>query len=236
MLTIGPGITLGPGITMTGIPIVTSGLAVYYDAGLYQSYPTTGTTWYDLSGNGTNGTLATGTSYSSANQGSIVFDGVSGKVTFPSTTVSTTSGVTVDVWFKTSSTTKYQDIFDAADSDGVWIITNYGATTQTIFAGFNTLSGYMSYSSYLANTWYQVTLTGSGTTNTLYINGTQAATGSQAVTSSINLTTARIGQVDGDRAAEYLVGNVSSFKLYNRALSAAEVLQNFNALRDRYGL
>ena len=62
------------------------------------------------------------------------------------------------------------------------------------------------------------------------------ATASQTVATSVNFNTARIGNVDGDRASEYLVGNVSSLKFYNKALTASEISQNFNALRGRFGI
>ena len=216
--------------------IVTDGLVLYLDAGNSKSYPVTGTTWNDLSGNNNAGTLTNGPTFSATNGGSIVFDGVDDKVTFPNTTVSTTSGITVEVWFKTSSGTKYQDIFDMADAYGVWVVTNYsGAGTGKIVASFNTTTGYMS-ANYVVDTWYAVTLCGTGSTNFLYINGTLITTGVQAVASSVNFNTARLGNVDGDRAAEYFIGNIASLKIYNRALSATDVLQNYNATKARYGL
>lgn len=70
----------------------------------------------------------------------------------------------------------------------------------------------------------------------MYLNGVQVATASQSVVPSINLNTARIGNVDGDRSSEYLIGNVPNLKLYNRVLSATEIQQNFNAIRGRYGI
>lgn len=215
--------------------IVTNGLVLCLDAANPKSYPGSGTTWTDMSGLGNHGTLVNGPTYNANNAGSIVFDGADDKVTFPNNTISTTSGITVDVWFKTSSGTKYQDIFDLNDSYGVWIVTNYG-TTGKIVTSFNTINGGIMYADYVANMWYQIVLSGSGSSNFMYLNGVQVATASQTVATSINLNTARIGNVDGDRASEYLVGNVSSLKLYNRALSAAEVSQNFNALRGRYGI
>ncbi len=193
-----------------------------------------GTTLIDMTGGGNTGTLTNGPTYSSANGGSIVFDGTNDKVTFPNNTISTTAGITVDVWFKTSSGTKYQDIFDLDDSFGVWITTNYNSPGK-ITASFDTTGGIMS-ADYVANNWYQVVISGSGTSNTLYVNGVSVATASQTVATSINLNTARIGNVDGDRASEYLIGNVASLKLYNRALTAAEISQNFNALRGRFGI
>jgi hypothetical protein len=216
--------------------IVTDGLVLALDAGNTKSYPGSGTTWTDLSGNGNNGTLVNGVGYNSGNGGSLSFDGVNDKVTFPNNTINTSAGITVDVWFKTSSGTKYQDIFDLNDSFGVWITTNYPPLgTGKITASFNTTSGVM-VANYVVNTWYQVVISGSGTSNTLYLNGVSVATASQTVATSINLNTARIGNVDGDRAAEYLVGNVSNLKFYNRALTAAEIQQNFNATRSRFSI
>ena len=221
-----------------GPDIIESGLVLALDAADRNSYLGSGTTWTDLSGNGITGTLVNmdGTNLNSANGGSLTFDGSNEKVTFPNITVSTSAGITVEVWFKTSSGTKYQDIFDLNDSFGVWITTNYPPLgTGKITASFNTTSGVM-VANYVVNTWYQVVISGSGTSNTLYLNGVSVATASQTVATSVNFNTARIGNVDGDRAAEYLVGNVSCLRFYNRALTASEVQQNFNMMRGRFGI
>lgn len=219
-----------------GPKIISDGLVCYLDAGNTKSYPGSGTAWYDLSKNNITGTLVGGASFNSSNLGSIAFDGVNGKVTFPNITVSTSNGITIEVWFKTSSGTKYQDIFDMADAYGVWMVTNYsGAGTGKIVTSFNTLTGYIS-SNYSINQWYCVVLAGSGTSNFQYVNGVLTGTASQTVASSINFNTARIGNVDGDRASEYLVGNVASLKIYNRLLSSIEVLKNYNSARVKFGL
>ena len=214
--------------------IVKNGLALCLDAGNVKSYLGSGTTWTDLSGNNITGTLVGGASFNTGNLGNISFDGVNGKVTFPNITVSTTNGITVEAWFRTSSGTKYQDIFDLDDAYGVWMVTNYsGAGAGKIVTSFNTTTGYIS-SNYSANQWYCVVLAGSGTSNFQYVNGTLTGTASQTVASSINFNTARIGNVDGDRASEYLIGNVASFRLYNRLLTSNEVLQNYNATKGRF--
>lgn len=215
--------------------IVRDGLVLHLDAANPKSYPGSGAAWTDLSGFGNNGTLINGPAYNSANNGSIVFDGVNDNATFPNNTISTTAGITVEVWFKTSSGTKYQDIFDLSDNYGIWIVTNFSGATGKIHTSFNTITGYMT-ADYTANNWYQVVLSGSGTSNFMYLNGVQVATASQSVVPSINLNTARIGNVDGDRSSEYLIGNVPNLKLYNRVLSATEIQQNFNAIRGRYGI
>ena len=93
-----------------------SSLVLHLDAANPKSYIGSGTNWVDLSGNNITGTLVGGASFNSNNLGSIAFDGVNGKVTFPNITVSTSNGITVEVWFKTSSGTKYQDIFDLDDA------------------------------------------------------------------------------------------------------------------------
>lgn len=219
-----------------GPKITTDGLILFLDASNPKSYQGSGTSWVDLSGNNINGTLAGGTSFNNSNSGNMSFDGIDDKVTFPNTTVSTTSGMTIEVWFKTSSGTKYQDIFDLADAYGVWIVTNFAsAGTGKIVTSFNTTTGYIS-SNYSTNQWYCVVLAGSGTSNFQYVNGTLTGTASQTVASSINFNTARIGNVDGDRASEYLVGNVASLKMYNRMLSQNEVLQNYNSTKAKFGL
>lgn len=219
-----------------GPTVVTNGLVLSLDAADRNSYPGSGTTWTDLTGNGYNGTLTNGPTFSSANGGSIVFDGVDDKVTFPSSTISTPSGVTVEVWFNSTSGTKYQDIFDTQDTTGIWIVTNFsGAGTGKISTSFNTLTSYIT-SNYSANNWYQVVLAGASTTNTQYINGSVSGTGAQTVPTSVVLTNARIGNVDGDRASEYFVGSIPIFRIYNRALTATEVQQNYLSTKSRFGL
>ena len=215
---------------------ITNGLVLYLDAANSKSYIGSGTTWNDLSGNNNTGTLVNGPTYTSSFGGSIVFDGVDDKVTFPNNTLTTTNGVTVEVWFNTSSGTKYQDIFDVDDTYGVWIVTNYSAAgSGKLVTSFNTTTGYIS-SNYSANQWYQVVLSGIGTSNYQYVNGALTGTSSQTVPSSINLNTARLGNVDGDRASEYFVGNIATLKIYNRVLSASEILRNFNATKGRFGI
>lgn len=215
--------------------IVTDGLVLCLDAANPKSYPGSGTNWFDLSGNGYNGILTNGPTFDTNNKGSISFDGTNDKVTFNPSSINTSAGLTVEIWFKTSSGTKYQDIFDLQDSYGVWIVTNYNGSGK-INTSFNTNGSGIMTADYIQNNWYQIILSGYGTSNYFHLNGIQQATNNIQVNSSINLSNARIGQVDGDRANEYLIGNVSTLKIYNRALSAAEIQQNFQALRGRYGI
>ena len=94
------------GIIDSGQKIITDGLVMHLDAAQLRSYPTTGTTWTDLSGNGNNGTLINGPTFNSGNGGSIVFDGVNDYVTgFNSISINTTSSFAIEFWFNLTSFT-----------------------------------------------------------------------------------------------------------------------------------
>ena len=215
--------------------LVTDGLVLNLDAGDPRSYPGSGTTWTDLSGRGYNGTLVNAT-YENLNGGNISFNGTNAKVTFASTNIPINGAATISIWFKSSSGTAYQNIFDTPDSSsGVWIGLNGNGPTGSITAGFSTQSNFLRIG-YSANTWYNLVLVGDNSIGaSLYLNGVLVASNAiKNVPSIIDLNTARLGNVDGDRANEWLNGNISTFQIYNRALSAAEVAQNYDALKVRY--
>ena len=216
--------------------LVTDGLVLNLDAADPRSYPGSGSTWTDLSGRGYTGTLVNAT-YSNANGGNIVFNGTNSKVTFPSTNIPINGVATISLWFKSTSGTVYQNMFDTPDnSSGVWITLNGGSVQPgLITAGWSTLSNYLT-ASYSANTWYNLVLVGDNNVGaSLYLNGTLVASNTiKNVPSIIDLNTSRLGNVDGDRASEWFSGNISNFSVYNRALSAAEIAQNYDALKVRY--
>ena len=90
---------------------VTSGIALLLDAGNTSSYPGTGTTWTDLSGNGYNGTLTNGPTYSSNNSGYIAFDGSNDVVTGSIATSLFTGAHTITCWFYRLSVTDWSGLF-----------------------------------------------------------------------------------------------------------------------------
>ena len=81
--------------------IVTNGLVLALDAANIKSYPGSGTTWTDLSGIGNNGTLTNGPTYSSANGGSLVFNGTDNYVSLPANSINTNADLTLNYWVKT---------------------------------------------------------------------------------------------------------------------------------------
>jgi hypothetical protein len=217
-----------------GQNIVTNGLVLNLDAANKDSYPGTGTTWYDLSGNGNNGTLINGPSFlPNVNSGIIKFDGVDDYVDGGTSTLSS-GNISLFQWVK----------MDSLSSTG-WNITftKWLSSVDFHFAiksGTPRLNLYTTSNSDLyANTalatgvWYYVGFTlVNGGTLTFYVNGT-----SDGTYSSVSRTPSNDTIYIGDPRPNYgLAGSIPVTQVYNRALSSTEVLQNYNAQKTRFGL
>jgi len=213
--------------------IVTDGLVLCLDAGNTKSYPGTGTTWTDLSGNGNNGTLVNGVWYNSSNGGALSFDGVNDYVNlnFPFTQSSSENSYTIVMGAKLSTTSSARRQLWSSDNAGYdW---GFGAGEGTRFIIF---SGESSYTGRAQDTnWHIFTAQWSSSFGTrLYIdNVLDISTANIGYDSSIASTTS-IGK--NPTYGEYWNGNVSFVQLYNRALTASEIQQNFNSLRGRFGV
>jgi hypothetical protein len=204
--------------------IVTDGLVLCLDAGNTRSYPGSGTTWTNLSGLGNNGTLTNGPTFSSSNRGSIVFDGVDDYIT---SSFSTSSGqaVTYEGWlFSTETTGTYRMFLDSnASSPRIqWFVTG----TIEFDNGIHRTS------SVYRNQWVHVAYSKpSGSSGaSFYVNGQFENSGPPYTLSAV--TPSWFNRVTADTWA----GRCSIIRSYNRALSAAEIRQNFNALRGRFGI
>lgn len=222
-------------------PIVTNGLVLHLDAGDTASYPGTGTTWFDLSGNGRNGTLVNGVGYNSANGGSLVFDGVNDYVSGSITPL--TGNYTIEIIFKliifnpgdndlialTSSNT-HGFLGEIQSSDGKIRFLHrfpYGVSGGDSFYS----SGSISLNQIYSISWVR------DSNQKIYINGifdSQITSTNSAFDST--LTQLTIGQITPNNSGRIINGNVYSTKIYNRALTPTEIQQNFNALRGRFGL
>ena len=228
----------GRGVRTISSGIVTDGLVLWLDAGTKPSYPGSGTTSYDLSGNNKNGTLVNGVLYLNNNAG--VFQFTQTIEQYISTTFTSGNVYTCSCWFnQTSAPSSYQTI---------WVFngpTNYAFSTinpsqQLVFFGVDGINGNtLGAPSISSNIWYNLTITREGDNITggykCYING--AFTGS-VNTSTIAASTTGILWL-GSRSeisTQRLTGYEGLFMAYNRALSAAEVLQNYNAQKARFGL
>ena len=201
----------------------------------------------DLSGNGNNGTLTNGPTYSSANGGSLVFDGVDDYVDCVLNSGLTGTGSwTMSAWFKINgapSAGLYQNAIvdtDATGGSANMICTDWsgyhgGSRNQLLYASRPSTGG--SYTNLLGpvltqGIWYNATVVRNGTTDTkLYTNGSLSAT----YTGNIPTATqplVRIGRWTD--AANYANCNISQVQIHNRALTAQEVQQNYNALKGRF--
>jgi hypothetical protein len=229
--------------TLSGGPnIVTTGLVLNLDAANTKSYVSGSTIWNDISQGGNNGTLVNGPTFNSANGGSIVFAGTNDYVsnTYLGTAI---SDYTFSVWFKNDnySEAKYTINRGRDGAGNGWSLTLYVNTTGIASAGAvptipSTVGIVANGVSTLAlNTWYYITgVWTAGSSVKVYVNGTLEGTTNTAGTS---LRTSTNNWVLGSVSTTiYTSGYTAIAQIYNRALSAQEILQNFNATRTRFGL
>jgi hypothetical protein len=224
---------------------VTSGLVLELDAGNIKSYPTTGTTWFDKSGNANNGTLTNGPTFNTGSLGSIVFDGSDDYGVIPSGSawgnnsfsISCACYPTFDsATFGRPMFTKWKDC-----GTGEFAI-EYGRSNNPsgLPNKFSGLIGsaliFETTNQYPKNKWYIVTFTYNSDGNyKFYVNGLLETSGSTGQTPGLNGNYG-IGVFEGCRAVDVWSGNLSTILLYNKALNADEVLQNYNATKTRFGL
>jgi hypothetical protein len=211
--------------------IVTDGLVLALDAGNTKSYPGSGTTWTDLSGNGNNGTLTNGPTFDSGNGGSIVFDGIGAQINCGSSDdfAFGTGDFTIEFWFNADSSGGIISISPSGSSATTnWQIRYSSSKIRWIYSNTSAIES----STLSTGQWIHVVATRSGTALTLYINAVSEATG----TSSANLSDTGVLRIGRNRdGISYFGGKISNVKLYKgKALTAEEVLQNYNALKGRY--
>jgi hypothetical protein len=211
--------------------IVTSGLVLALDAADRNSYPGSGTTWIDLSGNNNGGTLTNGPTFSN---NSIVFDGVDDRITCTNNaSVQITVG-TIGAWINANSNnTNFRGIITKQSAWGLFLFNNVLVTydwgnnvtrTTGTNIGNNTWN-------YVAMSFTETNLATPSNNAIIYLNGNPTLT--TTVKNSNQAVTVQIG--DGN-ANQYFSGRIPSAHIYNRVLSAQEILQNYNAQKSRFNL
>jgi hypothetical protein len=213
------------------------------DAGNPRSYPGTGTVWNDAITTGFNATLINGPVFTNNSSSSFfTFDGVNDIATIPNNTALDTQTPTVEVWVKTNATTQ----------NGFWFEKGAVNTQYSLFQENSVIQwrqfmasgqGLVSLSTTTAtfintSSWYQVVGTYSSGSRILYINGAQVNSDSQVGTISTNSNGMSMGAYGGTSGSNsyFYNGALSICRVYNRVLTPAEVLHNFNALRGRYSI
>jgi hypothetical protein len=225
--------------------IATDGMVLCLDAGNTKSYPGSGTTWSDLSGNGNNGSLVNmdGANFNSANGGSLTFDGSNEYVDCGNKQdfiISNGQSFTISCWaLYDSSLNVFNGILSKAAVNGTWeyvfginsvavvswLISSNGTNWNPIFG--ETIS---------FGTWYYYSF-GFDYDNQisfLSVNGKPFLTRSHTSVYNTSGESLQIGRIRDPIVN--MDGKISNLSFYNRALSASEVKQNFNALRGRFGL
>jgi len=198
------------------------------------------TVWKDVSNNLNNGTLTSGPTFNTSNKGNILFDGTNDNIQLgTSSAFLPTSGITINCWAKTNVTGVYKKLFVTVTS-GTQSVTgiyfSLGPSPSNIYLGIITNNGDQSATSTTnpsTSLFSNFCGTYDGSNIKLYLNGVLLAT--KAQTGAIVNT--EIGRISGyDNGSEIWDGNISTFSIYNRALTATEVVQNYEATKTRFGL
>ena len=219
-------------------PIIRDGLVLCLDAANTKSYPGSGTTWTDLSGGGNTGTLFNGVGYNSANGGSLSFNGSSNYATVSNNITPGTGDFAVSVWVYKTETVTNRYIWDFGANGGTL------ATGTSIIGGFRYYNptigtGGVLYTSgpvHNINTWYNIVISRISGTTYFYSNGSLVVSAADSGNIGSWGTTLTIGNYGGGGSYCHQ-GSLSNILVYkNKGLTAAEVSQNFNALRGRFGI
>jgi hypothetical protein len=227
-----------------GPNIVEDGLVLSLDAADRNSYPGSGTTWIDVSGNNNSGSLINGPTYSSTNGGNLVFDGVDDYVSVSKqAALVNASQFTMCAWMKRANVSSKIIIYQGAslNDDVSFELWDDG---NVYFEVGNASNGY----GYVANTsvnWQQLVMVFDGTQSSnstrlkAFINSAP-----QNLLYGVNIPSSSgpsnsvlsIGNSQGLGGGNFSTGNIASVQIYNRALSVTEVLQNYNAQKSRFNL
>lgn len=210
--------------------IVTNGLKVYLDGANPKSYPGSGTTWSDISGNLQDGVMTSTTFGSNA----MTFDGTNSYVTCPNQNYITYTGTyTFSVWL---NTTNGGVVFQNSGSSGNVTTDRNGlqlSTTAAVFGYYDGVSWKGVKATITTNRWYNIVCVNNATTLTVYSNGIPSTTPDVLYVHTI--AGLHIGRQTIDATLRFN-GSMAAIQAYNRALTQAEIIQNFNAHRGRFGV
>jgi hypothetical protein len=220
--------------------IVTNGLILALDAADRNSYVSGSTTWGDMSGNNNSGSLVNGPTFNSANGGSIVFNGTNSYVdtVTGSATMALTSAGSLSCWFKTTSTSGTGELvrqIGASDNGFEMQINATGRIAGAVFLGSwqNIPASGLSYND---NVWHNIVMAVSGTLVSIYVDSNSIYSNNLG-SGTLNTGNGKIRVgLHPNGSASPFSGSIANVQVYNRALSASEVAQNYNAQRARFGL
>ncbi len=239
-----------------GPATVLSGLVLELDAGNIKSYQSGSTTWFDKSGNAYNGTLTNGPTFNTGSLGSIVFDGTNDYINLSTNIQSGFTQASYGFICKPTSLPSQGNYFNLyIQETSTWVaLYSYGGSTFFGIdlnngsgwfdnnGGYNT--GATTTSTISINTYYYLMFCWNGSSVSIYLNGILQSTTStlQASNGRQNVTSLGAGGLSRNIGSRYSgagnnwPGDINVVLFYNRALTASEVLQNYNATKGRFGL
>ena len=226
--------------------VVSKGIQLYLDSGHNGSYPGSGNTWFDISGNGKVATLYNTPTYSAGNSGILTFAKASFQYAETTTNLGNMPNWTVETWIKLSSALVagpnaiVTNVFDGVNKLNYALGSMNVANTNTYAAFFDGAGWHLHATGQALSlgVWYHLVGTYNGATLSHYVNGTFSNSLSYAGTpqSGGNTRIARRWDDVANAADNFVGGTIPMVRIYNRALSQAEVTQNFNQSRGRYGI
>ena len=237
--------------TFGGPHIIADGLVLALDAASPESYPGSGTTLFDLSGNGNEGTLTGGPTFSSQNNGAIQ---VNGSKNIAITDMPTTNNYTLCIWSLNLGPTAFAseghrtyactDNFRFQWDDTASTTIGRGPFVDFVSPGGGLVPSnfYTQTPSDFFNKWNLTSITSDGSTTTIYFNNIQGATTTSArvfsTDGAMTIGTNNLSGIGGADSFNRDGGNCffGPVYVYNKALTANEVSQNYNALKPRFEL
>jgi len=211
--------------------IVRDGLLMFVDAANINSYPGTGTTWYDISGNGNHMSMINGVGFSKANSGVLQLDGTNDYIQLQSFNIATTNHTIMGA-SRYSGPTRGR-IFSSFSNN--WLMGHWNNFIKVYHAGGAWVSVYPS-SNTGTTEWLMHTVVENYSSDlwTYYCNGTQIASNNSGIEGPNGLSFGNWRQ--GGVGSELSTAEISFFMVYNRLLTTEEINQNYNALRGRFNL
>ena len=217
-----------------GPDIITDGLVFAVDAGSGRSYPGSGTTAYNIINN-ESCTLINGVGFSTNNGGTWGFDGVDQYIHGVSQTYSFASGATVEQFIKPTAINRQQGFFSLGNGAGIYI--NFWMSTNNLMRWEVIGDVTTTYSTITATTvvevgkYYHFVGVFDGSTTTIYVNGVAETT--QTMSNQPSSVTSRV-EIGRYNASYPSASEIAVTRFYNQPLTAAEVLQNYNAQKNRF--
>jgi hypothetical protein len=217
-----------------GPRIVTSGLVLSLDAADKNSYPGSGTTWFDVSGNNNNFTLNNSPTFSTANGGSFALNGTTQDITLSSLNLQ--QNFTLDGWFNQNVLSGFAMFGQGITNTNQGLHIVYVSNTSVRFGMYSNDTDFTVSTS--TGNWYNMVFTynhSSPYTKQMYINGVAQSGTLLGAAAYAGSGVFRLGATYST-GGSYGNGYFAGIKMYNRILSVSEILQNYNAQKSRFNL